>query len=69
MIASVFSRRCKGYMIEDVENLFNYYLHSTFFVSYTLTSCTLYMQIFVKLCTFDCELTNLAIRNYTLRDV
>ena len=50
MIASVFSRKCESYMIgdnhfqtnviDDVENLFDYYLHITFSVLCTLTSCT-----------------------------
>ena len=29
-------------VMDDVENLFNYYLHITFYVSYTLISCTHY---------------------------
>ena len=56
-------------VIDNIENLFNYYLHITFYVSYTLTSCTHYTQIFVKLCTYDCVLTNVAIQNYTLCNV
>ena len=53
-------------VIDDVENLFNYYLHITFYVFYILTSCIHYTQIFVKLCTYECVLTDLATRNYTL---
>ena len=56
-------------MIDDVENLFDYYLHITFSVLCTLISCTHYTQIFVKLCTYDCVLTNMAIWNYSLCDV
>ena len=59
----------KTNVIDDVENLFNYYLHITFYVSYTLTCCTHYTQIFVKLCIYECVLTNLATQNYTLCDV
>ena len=73
MIASVFSRKCESYMIgdnhfqanviDDVDNLFDYYLHITFFVLCTLTSCTHYTQIFIKFCTYDYMLTNVAIFN------
>ena len=56
-------------VIDDVENLFNYYLHIIFYVSYTFTSYTHYTQISVKLCTYDCVLTNVAIQNYTKCDV
>ena len=35
-------------VIDDVENLFDYYLQYTFFVLCTLTSCTHYMQINAK---------------------
>ena len=45
-------------VIDDVEYLFDYYLHITFFVLCTLTSCTHYTQIFAKFCTYDCVLTN-----------
>ena len=41
-------------VIDNVENLFNYYLHITFFVLCTHTSCTHYTQIFAKSCTWDC---------------
>ena len=37
-------------VIDDVENLFEYYLQFTFFVLCTLTSCTQYMQINAKYC-------------------
>ena len=36
-------------VIDDVENLVDYYLHITFSVLCTLTSCTHYTQIFAKL--------------------
>ena len=48
-------------VIDNVENLFHYYLHITFSAMCTCTSCTHYMQINVKFCTYDCVLTNLAI--------
>ena len=48
-------------VIDDVENLFDYYLHIIFFVLCTLTSCTHYMQIYAKLNTYDCVLSNMAI--------
>ena len=48
-------------VIDDVENLFDYYLHITFSVLCTLTSCTHYMQIYDKLSTYDWVLTNIAI--------
>ena len=38
-------------VIDDVENLFDYYLHITFSVLCTLTSCTHYTQIYSKLST------------------
>ena len=41
-------------MNDDVENLFDYYLHITFSVLCTLTSCTHYTQINAKFCTLDC---------------
>ena len=73
MIASMFSRKCESYMIgdthfqtnviDDVENLFDYYLHITFSVLCTLISCTHYTQIFVKFYTYDYVLTNVAIFN------
>ena len=54
IIASVFSRKCKSYMIgdnhfqtnviDDVENLFDYYLHITFPILCTHTSYTHYTQ-------------------------
>ena len=50
-------------VIDDVENLFDYYLHITFSIHYTRTSCTQYTQIFAKFCTYDCVLTNLVIFN------
>ena len=56
-------------VIDDVENLFDYYLHIIFFVLCTLTSCTHYMQIYAKLNTYDCVLSNMAIWNYSLCDV
>ena len=49
------------YVIDDVEIVFNYYLQITFSIFSTLTSCTHYMQIFAKFCTYDCVLTNLAV--------
>ena len=48
-------------VIDNVENLFNYYLHITFSALCTWTSCTHYTQINAKFCTYDCVLTNLAI--------
>ena len=36
-------------VIDDVENLFDYYMHITYFVLCTLISCTHYMQIYAKL--------------------
>ena len=56
-------------VIDYVENLFDYYLHITFFVLCTLTSCIHYPQIFAKFCTYDCVLTNLAIFNCIWIDV
>ena len=56
-------------VIDDVENLFDYYLHITFFVLCTLTSCTHYTQINAKFCTYDCMLTNLVIFDYSWSDV
>ena len=49
--------------IDDVENLFDYYLHITFSILCTLTSCTHYMQIFAKSSTWDCVLSNSTIFN------
>ena len=57
------------YVIDNVEILFNYYLHINFYVSHTLTSCTHHSQIFVKLSTYDCVLTNLVILNCIWFDV
>ena len=57
------------YVIDDVEIVLNYYLHITFCVSHTLTSCTHYTQIFAKFCTYDCVSTNLAIYNCIWTDV
>ena len=37
-------------VIDDVENLFDYYLQFTFSILCTLTSCTHYMQIDAKYC-------------------
>ena len=56
-------------VIDDVENLFDYYLHITFSVLCTLTNCTHYTQIFAKLYTYDCMLFNLAIHNCIWFDV
>ena len=56
-------------VIDDVENLFDYYLHITFFVLCTLTSCTHYTQINAKFCTYDCMMTNLVIFDYSWSDV
>ena len=50
-------------VIDDVEIVFNYYIHITFYVSHTLTSGTHYMQIFVKHCTCDYVLIIVAIQN------
>ena len=50
-------------VIDDVEIVFNYYLHITFYISHTLTSCTHHLQIFVKHCTCDCVLIYVAIQN------
>ena len=36
-------------VIDDVKNLFNYYLHITFYVSHTLTSCTHHTQSLLNL--------------------
>ena len=44
------------YVIDNGEIVFNFYLHITFYVSHTLTSCTHHMQFFVKYCTCDCVL-------------
>ena len=41
-------------MIDDIENLFDYYLDITFSILCTLTSCTHYTQIFAKLSTGEC---------------
>jgi len=51
------------YVMDNVVSVFNFYLHITFDVCHTHTSCTHYMQIFAKFCTYDCVLTNLAIFN------
>ena len=48
MIANLFSRRCDSlgdshfqiYVMNNVEILFDYYLHITLYVSHALTSCT-----------------------------
>ena len=56
-------------VINDVENLFNYYLHITFSVLCTLTSCTHYTQINTKFSTYDYVLTNLAVFDYSWSDV
>ena len=47
-------------VIDDVENLFDCYLHIIFSVLSTLTSCTHYMQIYAKLNKYDCVLSNMA---------
>ena len=52
---------CQSNVIDDVENLFEYYLHITFSVLCALTSCTHYKQIYAKLSTCDFVLTNIAI--------
>ena len=44
------------YVIDNGEILFNFYVHITFYVSHTLTSCTHHMQFFVRYCTCDCVL-------------
>ena len=41
-------------VIDDVENLLEYYLHISYFMFCTLTSCTHYMQIVAKSCTWKC---------------
>jgi len=56
-------------VINDIENLFNYYLHITFFVLCTLTSCTHYTQIFAKFCIYNSVSTILAIFNCIWIDV
>ena len=56
------------YMIDDVENLFDYYLHITYYVLYTLASCTHYTVINAKFCTYDCFF-NLVIFNCIWFDV
>ena len=56
-------------VIDDVETLLNYYLHTTFSILCIHTSCTHYMQTFAKLCTYDCVLTNLVIFNCIWSDV
>ena len=38
-------------IIDNVKNLFDYYLHNTFSVLCTLTSCTHYTQVNSKSCT------------------
>ena len=50
-------------VIDDVEILFNYDLHITFYVSHRLTSCTHHKQIFIKHCTCDCVSIYVAIQN------
>ena len=35
-------------VIDDIENLFNYYLHITFYVSHKLASCTHHTQILLN---------------------
>ena len=52
------------YVIDNVEIVFNFYLHITFYVSHTLTSFTHHTYIFVKYCTCDCVLIIVAIQNY-----
>ena len=51
------------YVINNVEIVFNFYLHVTFYVSHTLTNCTHHTQIFVKHYTCDCVLIIVAIQN------
>ena len=51
------------YVMDNVDIIFNFYLHITFYVSHTHTNCTHYTQIFAKLYTYDCLSTNLAIFN------
>ena len=46
--------RFQNNVIDDVENLSNFYLHITYLVFCTLTSCTHYTQINAKSCTWDC---------------
>ena len=55
------------YVIDNVEIVFNFYLHITSYVSHTLTSCTHHKQIFVKLCTCDYVLIFVAIQNCLLK--
>ena len=56
-------------VINDVEILFNYYLHITFYGSHTLTSCTHYTKIFYKHYTCDSVLINVVIQNYASYNV
>ena len=56
-------------VIDDVENLFDYYLYITLSVLCTITSCTHYTKIFAKFCTYDYVLTNLVIFNCIWTDV
>ena len=51
-------------VIDDVENLLDYSLYITYFVLCTHNSCTNYMQIFPKFCTYDWVLSNLTIFNF-----
>ena len=46
-------------VIDDVENLFDYYLYIIFSVLCTLISCTYYTQIYAKLSTYDFVLSNM----------
>ena len=39
------------YVMDNVDIMFNFYLHITSYVSHTHTSCTHHTQIFAKLCT------------------
>ena len=55
------------YVIDNVEIVFNFYLHITSYVSHTLTSCTHHKQIFVKPCTCDYVLIFVAIQNCLLK--
>ena len=50
-------------VIDDIKNLFDYYLHITFTI--LCTSCTHCTQINAKFCTYDYVFTNLAIFDYS----
>ena len=52
--SSLGDSRFQANVIDDLEILSKFYLHITYLVFCTLTSCTHYTQINAKSCTWDC---------------